>query len=136
MYVVDTVVFSELYKRRRHPAFVTWLADKSEDGFFLSTITLGEIERGVERQRQRNPIFAEALLSWLERSITIYAARILPVTTDIARRWGQLSSRLGHSGADLLIAATALEHGFAVATRNVRHFSSTGVAIENPFGDT
>jgi predicted nucleic acid-binding protein len=136
MYVIDTVVFSELYKRHRHPRFVAWLADKSEDVFFLSTITLGEIERGVERQRQRNPIFAEALLSWLERSITIYAARILPVTTDIARRWGQLSSRLGHSGADLLIAATALEHGFAVATRNVRHFTSTGVAIENPFGDT
>ena len=90
MYLVDTVVFSELYKRRRHPGFVTWFGDKSEDLFYLSTITLGEIERGVERQRQQNPIFAEALLSWLERSITLYAARILPVTTEIARRWGQL----------------------------------------------
>jgi predicted nucleic acid-binding protein len=133
MYLVDTVVFSELYKRQRHPDFVTWFADKSEDVFYLSTITLGEIERGVERQRQQNPIFAEALLSWLERSITLYAARILPVTTEIARRWGQLSSRLGHPGSDLLIAATALEHGLTVVTRNVRHFIPTGVAVENPF---
>jgi toxin FitB len=133
MYVIDTVVFSELYKRQRHPEFVSWLEDKSEASFFLSTITIGEIERGVERQRQRNPVFAEALLSWLERSITIYAARILPVTTDIARRWGQLSWRLGHSGVDLMIAATALEHGFAVVTRNVRHFTATGVAVKNPF---
>jgi hypothetical protein len=55
------------------------------------------------------------------------------VTTPIARRWGVLSARLGHSGSDLLIAATALEHGLTVATRDVRHFLPTGVAVENPF---
>src|SRR5215469_343509 len=114
MYVVDTVVFSELYKRQRDPGVVEWISSKSEELFYLSAITLGEIERGIESQRQRNPIYAEALFSWLELSIATYAGRILPVTTEIARRWGQLSSRLGHSGADLLIAATALEHGFIV----------------------
>lgn len=134
MYLIDTVVFSELYKRQRHPDFVRWLTDKSEDFFYLSTITLGEIEHGIERQRQQNPVFAEALLSWLERSITVYAARILPVTTGIARRRGQLSSRLGNSGSDLLIAATALDYGLVFVTRNVRHFAPTGVAVENPFG--
>ncbi len=51
----------------------------------------------------------------------------------IARRWGRLSPQIGHEGADLLIAATALEHGLTVATRNVRHFIPTGVAVENPF---
>ena len=87
MYLIDTVVFSELYKRRRHPEFVRWLRAQDEDDFFLSTITLGEIERGIEIQRRRNPQFAAALLAWLDRSIDIYSDRILPVTTQIARRW-------------------------------------------------
>ena len=133
MYLLDTVVFSELYKTRRHPGFVRWLADQDENGFFLSTITLGEIERGIEIQRRRNPPFSAALFGWLERSIEFYGDRILPVTTDIARRWGVLTARIGHTSADLLIAATALEHGLTVATRNVRHFVPTGVATENPF---
>jgi toxin FitB len=133
MYLIDTVVFSELYKRRRHPEFVRWLSSQDEGVFFLSTITLGEIERGIQNQRRRNPAFAGALLAWLDRSIESYAERILPVTTDIARRWGVLSARIGHDSADLLIAATALEHGLTVATRNVRHFTPTGVPTENPF---
>ncbi len=51
----------------------------------------------------------------------------------IARCWGRLSARIGHGGADLLIAATALERGLTVVTRNVRHFAPTGVSVENPF---
>ena len=51
----------------------------------------------------------------------------------VARRWGRLSAELGHEGADLLIAATALEHGLAVATRNVRHFKPSRVEVVNPF---
>lgn len=136
MYLVDTVVFSELYKRRRHPAFVLWLSETPAETLFLSTVTMGEVERGVERQRSRDPAFAEALLGWLERSLDGYQDRILPVTTAIARRWGRLSARIGHEGVDLFIAATALEHGLTVATRNVRHFIPTGVAVENPFETT
>jgi hypothetical protein len=133
MYLLDTVVFSELYKRNRHPAFMQWLSETREEVLFLSTVTMGEVERGVERQRSRDPAFAEALLGWLERSLDSYRDRILPVTTAVARRWGRLSARIGHEGADLFIAATALEHGLTVATRNVRHFIPTGVAVENPF---
>jgi len=133
MYLIDTVVFSELHKRRRHPGFVQWLIDKSEEAFFLSAISIGEIESGIENRRLRDPPFADALRSWLDRSIGIYADRILPVTMDVGRRWGRLSARVGHDGVDLLIAATALEHGLTVATRNVRHFTPTGVAVENPF---
>lgn len=133
MYLIDTVVFSQLFRRRRHPGFLRWLSDKSEDLLFLSTITIGEIERGVESQRSRDPPFADALSAWLNRSLASYDDRILPVTTAIARRWGRLSARIGHDGADLLIAATALEHSLTVATRNVRHFLPTGVAVEDPF---
>jgi predicted nucleic acid-binding protein len=133
MYLLDTVAFSELFRRRPDPAFVRWLNDKSEDLLFLSTVTIGEVEKGIERQRGHEPAFAEALLAWLERSLEAYADRLLPVTTSVARRWGRLSGRLGRDDVDLLIAATALEHGLTVATRNIRHFLPTGVAVENPF---
>jgi predicted nucleic acid-binding protein len=73
--------------------------------------------------------------SWLEQLILSHADRILPVDIAVARRWGQLSARLGHAGTDLLIAATALEHGLIVVTRNVRRFAPTGALVEDPFQD-
>jgi toxin FitB len=135
MYLIDTVVLSEMRQRQRHPGIIRWLRGKPADALFLSSITIGEIERGVERQRPANPIFAEALGAWLDRMIEHYGDRILPVTTAVARRWGQLSARIGHGGADLLIAATALEHGLTVVTRNIRHFAPTGAVVEDPFAD-
>jgi predicted nucleic acid-binding protein len=135
MYLLDTVVLSELRKRERHAGIIRWLRGKDADALFLSAITIGEVERGVARQRVQNPVFAEALGAWLDHTIQTYPDRILPVDTPVARRWGQLCSRIGHGSADLLIAATALEHGLSVVTRNVRHFTPTGVAVENPFTD-
>jgi predicted nucleic acid-binding protein len=120
-------------KRQGDPNVLRWLAGKAAELLFISTVTIGEIERGVETARRRDPTFAEALGLWLEELIDSYENRILPVDLVIARRWGQLTARLGHAGIDLLIAATALEHGLTVATRNVRHFAPTGVAVENPF---
>jgi hypothetical protein len=135
MYLIDTDVLSELRKRERHAGVVRWLRDKPIDLLFLSAITIGEIERGVLRQRVKNAAFAEALSGWLDRTVETYGDRILTVDTRVARRWGRLSARIGHGGADLLIAATALEHGLTVATRNVRHFLPTGVPVEDPFRD-
>jgi toxin FitB len=134
MYLLDTVAFSEFFKRRAHPGFMRWLTDKSENLLFLSVVTVGEVEKGIERQRGREPAFAEALLAWLERSLDVYGDRVLPVTTSISRRWGRLSAQLGRNDVDLLIASTALEHGLMIVTRNVRHFTPTGVSVENPFG--
>ena len=135
MYLIDTVVLSELRKRERHAGVVQWLRSKAVDALFLSAITIGEIERGVLRQRAKNAVFAEALGAWLDRTVETYADRILPVDTPVARRWGRLSARIGHGGADLLIAATALEYGLTVVTRNFRHFLPTGVPVEDPFHD-
>jgi len=135
MYLIDTVVLFELRQQRRHPGVEQWLRDKAEESLFLSTITIGEIERGIARLRAKNQIFAEKLGIWLDRTVDLYAERILTVDTSVARQWGRLSARIGHSGADLLIAATALEHGLIVVTRNLRHFVSTGVPVEDPFED-
>ena len=92
MYLLDTVVLSELRKRERHASIVRWLRGKAVDALFLSIITIGEIERGVLRQRAKNPVFAEALNAWLDRTVETYGDRILSVDTRVARRWGQLAA--------------------------------------------
>ena len=133
MYLIDTVVLSELRKRTRDEAVERWFEDRRPTDLYLSVVTIGEIERGIERQRERDPGFAAALAEWLDATLARYADRLLAVDSAVARRWGRLSARLGHAGADVLIAATALEHGLTVVTRNVRHFAPTGVAVVDPF---
>ena len=89
-------------------------------------------ERGILRQQRRDPVHAHELAAWLDSVLALYGDRILPVDLSAARRWGHLCGFLGHEGADLLIAATALEHGLTVVTRNVRHFAPTGVPVLDP----
>lgn len=134
-FLLDTVVLSELRKRPglRDPALVAWIGRVPAGDLFLSVVTIGEIERGIENQRRINPAFAADLAAWLDVVLRAYADRILPVDVAVARRWGILSHHLGNKSADLIIAATALEHGLTVATRNVADFSPTGVEVFNPF---
>ena len=106
------------------------------EDLFLSVVTIGEIERGIERQRTIDPPFAERLEGWLEVTIRAYADRIHDVDIAVARRWGRLTQQIGNKGLDLAIAATALEHSLTVATRNVGDFVSTGVPVVNPFRAT
>jgi toxin FitB len=133
MYLVDTDVFSELRKRRRHPNVVAWFAAVVSTDLFVCTITIGEIELGIERQRTINPAFARALADWLDVTLRAYGERVLPLTVGIVRRWGRLAAQLGNKQLDLAIAATALEHGLVVVTRNVSDFQPTGVPVLNPF---
>lgn len=130
---LDTVVLSEMRKRQIDRNVRQWMSDRAAQPLFVSTVTIAEIERGVEAVRSSDPAFAATLADWLEETIGLYGDRILSVDIAIARLWGRLAARLGHHNVDLLIAATALEHGLIVATRNVRHFLPTGVAVENPF---
>ena len=69
----------------------------------------------------------------LKRYGVIYFYKTLPFATPIAKRWGRLCGEPERADADLMIAATALEHGMIVATRNVSHFEPTGVEVVNPF---
>ena len=100
---------------------------------YLSVVSIGEVERGIVRRQRHDPAFARVLAAWLDSVLVLYGERILAVDLSTARRWGRLSGALGHEGADLLIAATALEHGLTVVTRNARHFEPTGVPVLNPF---
>jgi toxin FitB len=135
MYLLDTVVLSELRKppRQRNRNLVHWFGEVPSQDLFVSVLTVGEIERGIERQRQLNPEFAERITSWLDMILRTYDNRILAVDVAVARRWRRLSCLIGNKGIDIAISATALEHGLTVATRNVSDFEPTGVPVFNPF---
>jgi toxin FitB len=135
-FLLDTVILSELRKKDRHPGVVQWVQSTRASDLFISVVTIGEIEKGISKQKIVNPDFANTLISWLETVLRVYQDRILPIDVSIARNWGQLSNQHGNQGADLLIAATALEHGLSVVTRNIRDFEKTGVPLINPFEST
>src|SRR5438477_12207486 len=105
MFLIDTVTLSALRRRERDPMVVAWFEKQRTTDLFLSVISIGEIERGIVRQRAANPSFAEALASWLDKVLALYGERILPFDLQAARRWGVLSAALGNEGADLMIAA-------------------------------
>ena len=132
-YLIDTVVLSELRKKKRSENVVKWFSSIRGVDIFLSVVTIGEIERGIKQQQQTNSEFSLDLTKWLDGILLNYSDRIIPVSVNIARRWGELSAKIGNSGADILIAATALEHGLSVVTRNEKHFIPTGVSVVNPF---
>jgi toxin FitB len=136
MFLIDTVTLSELRRRERDAKVVKWFKRQRAADLFLSVISIGEIERGIARQRAIDPAFAGALADWLDRVLTLYGERVVPFDLRSARRWGALSAVLGNDSADLMIAATALEHGLTVVTRNVSHFEPSGVAVINPFSRT
>ncbi|MEC3862816.1 type II toxin-antitoxin system VapC family toxin [Mesobacterium sp. TK19101] len=133
IHILDTNVISAVRRADRAPQVAAWLADRAEDTLFLSVITLGEIERGIRLQDPRNPDFARDLRRWLDRTVTVFGDRVLPFTATDARIWGDLSARLGHNGADLMIAAQALARDAVVVTGNVADFLPTGARVVDPF---
>jgi hypothetical protein len=133
MFLVDTDVLSALSKRRRDPNVEAWFGRRRDGEFFLSVVSVGEIERGIALRRAADPEFAARLAAWLDQILAVHGDRILPFDLPSARRWGALCAALGRDGADLQIAATALERGLTVATRNVAQFAPTGVAVVDPF---
>ena len=132
-FLLDTDILSAIRRKQRDQNLEKWLHSINSFDVYISVVTLGEVERGITLQRQNNPEFAKDLQSWLDTIIDRYQQRILPLSISIAQRWGRLSGELGHSSADLMIAATALEHNLIVATRNTRHFEPTQVSLINPY---
>ena len=132
-FLLDTDILSAIRRKQRDPNLEKWLRSINSTDIFLSVVILGEVERGIALQRQINPTFSEDLERWLDTILLRYEQRILPLSVNIARRWGRLSGEIGNSSADLMIAATALEHNLIVATRNTRHFESTQVSLINPY---
>ena len=132
-FLLDTDILSAIRRKQRDQNLEKWLLSINSLDVYISVVTIGEVERGITQQRRNNPAFAEDLQRWLDTILQRYQQRILPLSISIAQRWGRLSGELGHNSADLMIAATALEHNLIVATRNTRHFEPTQVGLINPY---
>jgi len=133
MYLLDTMMLSELRKKERNPGVTAWLSGKPDQALFVSVVSIGEIAKGIAQQDKRNREFAKTLRQWLEKLLLLYKERILPIDIPIAKRWGELSVQANNSGADILLAATALEHNLTIVTRNEKHFPLTDLKIINPW---
>lgn len=132
--LIDTNVISELRKGDRADRNVaSWFAGLADEEVFLSALTLGEIRRGIESIRRRDPKSAAALESWLGRIADQHRNRILPVDRSIAEEWGRMNVPDPLPVIDGLLAATASVLGLTLATRNTADIARTGVSCLNPF---
>jgi Predicted nucleic acid-binding protein, contains PIN domain len=136
-FLLDTSIVSELVKKNPYLPVLKWLGRQDEASLYLSVITIGELEKGIAKlpasaRRSR-------LRSWIQRDLAVrFGARMLSVDLRIAARWGVLTGEAEKHGKplsviDSLIAATALVHGLAVVTRNVKDFERSGATVINPW---
>jgi len=133
-YLLDTNVISELRKGERADTNVrAWFDGLDDEEIYLSVLTIGEIRRGVESVRRRDPDSAAALDSWLARLDEAHGDRILPVDRAMAEEWGRMNVPNPLSAVDGLLAATAKVAGLTFVTRNVADVKSSGVALLDPF---
>lgn len=140
MYILDTNVVSELRKAgdgKAHPAVVAWIAARQAQDFYLSSITVMELEMGVLRIERRDARQGALLRHWLDtRVLPEFDDRILPVDGAVALRCARLHVPAPRSERDALIAATALVHGMTLVTRNTADFKTTGARLADPWADT
>ena len=133
-FLLDTNVVSELRKADRcSRSVLRWYEKAPGEDLFLSVIVFGELRRGIESLRPRDPATALSLEQWMRSLKTAFADRILPVTLEICDQWGHLSAAQNLAAADGLLAATAKCHELTIVTRNERDFQRVGVDYFNPF---
>ena len=132
MYLLDTNVISELRKPKPLGAVVAWVQSIEDKDLFLSAVTIGEIQAGIEITREQDTAKAHQIEQWLDLVANSY--NVLPMTADIFRTWAKLMHRTSDTlYEDAMIAATAKQHHLTVVTRNVADFQDFGVKLFNPF---
>jgi predicted nucleic acid-binding protein len=133
-FLVDTNVISEIRKGPRCDAAVAaWWSGAPEEALWLSALTLGEIRKGVELARRKDPAKAAVLESWLDAVTSGFGDRVLPVDAAVAAQWGRLGAIRPVPVIDALLAATASAHGLTLVTRNAADVEGLGVPVLNPF---
>jgi hypothetical protein len=134
MIVLDTNVISELRKRphNQDPKVCAWSQTHAASAFYLTTLTIMEIERGTLMEEAKNSPQGQVLRTWFNALRIACAGRVLPFNEGAAIRAAQLAAG-NRPSVDIMIAAIALEFGFAVATRNVAHFNFSGLAVVDPW---
>jgi predicted nucleic acid-binding protein len=134
-FLLDTNVVSELRKPKPHGAVLAWLKELQDSQVYLSAVTIGELQAGVERTRGQDPAKAAHIESWIDLLEESY--QVLAMDSSCFREWARLmTGKPDDLLEDVMIAATARIHELTVATRNERDFASLGVRIFNPFKAT
>lgn len=133
-YLLDTNVLSEIRKGSRADTNVMrWWNQVEDADLFISVLCLGEIRFGIELKRKKDSKQSEILERWLETTRLQFGERVLPVTHEVADRWGRMSLQERLPDTDGMIAATAMAHGLTVVTRNEKDFVRAGVQVVNPW---
>ena len=133
-YLIDTNIISEIRKRDRcDPRVAAWYASIGDEAIYLSVLVLGEIRRGIERVKPRDPAQARALENWLDQLTKSFAERMLPIDQPVADAWGRMSAVRPLPIIDALLAATAKVNGMTLVTRNSSDVAGLGVPVLNPF---
>jgi toxin FitB len=136
-YLLDTCVLSEFTRRKPDEKVLRWIDGIDEEKLFLSVITIGEIQHGIERLPELHR--KTDLLVWFNNDLlTRFQPRILPLDTTTLFLWGSLVARMEQSGRpvsimDSLMIATAIQNNLIVATRNTSDFLPCGVQVINPW---
>jgi predicted nucleic acid-binding protein len=134
-YLLDTMVISETRKPKPHGAVIAWLQTLPIDQVYLSAVSVGELQAGVEATRQHNPAKAGEIELWVEELAVSYT--VLPMDILCFREWARLMpGRSGDVLEDMMIAATARVHRLTLATRNLRDFENLDLELFNPFVPT
>jgi predicted nucleic acid-binding protein len=133
-YLVDTNVISEIRKGTRcNPGVSVWYATVVDEDLCLSVLVLGEIRKGVELLRSRDPQQAQVLEAWLDTVAEAFGERALPIEAAVAEEWGRLNAVRPIPVIDGLLAATAKVHSLTLVTRNEADVAGLGAAVLNPF---
>lgn len=138
MYILDTNVISELRKGKRSQAeqVLAWAAEQPLSQLYLSAITVMEMEIGTQLMERRDEAQGAVLRRWAERVLVDFDGRVLAFTTLTGMLCANLHVPNKRSFRDSMIAATAIEHSFAIVTRNVRDYADTGLEIIDPWAGT
>jgi hypothetical protein len=136
-WLLDTNVLSELRRRKPEPKVVAFVAAQPLDSLYISTVTLAEIRFGIELVADLGR--RAELNDWLTHKVRpMFEQRVLPVTEDIMFKWRLLveeGRKAGHtfSQPDLILAATALEHGLTLVSRDTREYERARAPVLNPW---
>lgn len=133
-FLIDTNIISEVRKGAScNPGVARWWAEVAEGDLWLSSLILGEIRKGVELARRRDPDKASVLEAWLGDVVSGFGDRVLPVDAAVADEWGRMNAIRPVPVIDALLAATAKANGLTLVTRNEADVMGLGVEVLNPF---
>ena len=136
-YLVDTNVISEFRKMRSGRAnenVVRYFSHIQPSNIYMSVITFYEFEKGIKQMELRDQDQGEILRNWMENHVIKYwGANILPIDVNVARICAGLHVPNPKSLSDSFIASTAIVHGLALVTRNVKDFEKIDIEVINPF---